>query len=83
MGYEVPKVEHFATPDGGIVFNVAFDQFLMRQAPVDILDKVTSLIAEDFVKQEDISKLIDRESLSKAITEAIGKAFVDRLLGDK
>lgn len=76
------RVQHLNEPGyEQIAFTTVFNLHAVRIMGLEIINETATLIAQQFLKDPELIKLIDRDKIRDEITAAIGRAFVEKLLG--
>lgn len=77
--HEVAPRPGFSDP--GVAFTTIFNIYAVREMGLEIITEAAKLIAQEYLSNPELVKLIDRDRLRDEITAAIGRAFVEKLLG--
>jgi len=77
-----PATVEVRTTDEHIFFTVAFEHYIAKQLGLDIVEAAGKAIAAKLLREDKelLEACLDRDKLAAEITNAIGRAFVSRLL---
>lgn len=78
---EKPEISVQHMPDQSIVFSARFSIYAAQQLGLEVMYEAAKVIAAEFLTNPDLQKFIDRDKISQEITAAIGRAFVEKLMG--
>lgn len=76
------RVQHLNEPGyEGIAFTTIFNIHAVRTMGLEVINATAERIAHEFLTDPELMKFIDRDKIQTAITDAIGRAFVEKLMG--
>lgn len=79
---EISISQRLEQGEGRVVFTAIFHAYAVKELGINILDAAAKGFAEKLLEDKElVAAALDREKLTAAITDAIGRAFVERLLG--